>query len=551
MKAKIITGKKIIFSPSVEKDHSKDLSEFLSERFYSVNQNHNQAIIIGSSLAHQDQDMEHDTILDSSGVLITADKIGVINGARIAISDGLGGGNGDQQEDDNIHIVAHSICEAFLDYDNDLDTTLDLIRQSTSPTKKHDRWKKDSAHASLGAFIYQYNQREGYSGEFANIGDGLIIVLDKQYKIKHMISARHVYRGFGMWTPPSLQTLTSTANRDDVLIRKTLELAEGDIIVSMTDGIWGELPSSLISQTQDQRNIGIDKKPFEALFEELMDIPYPSSFDIARIITNHAMSQSLERRKILVTLINEIEQQHFQERSIKTINEVLAYFIKAGNPAIAKTLQAILFEQGLNDGITYFDNVEIPLDVVMQDLKSRTVGDCSTINVTRIPYHLDELIRCYITYPEKGQSLAPQFKANVGSETDLEEAFQRLSLEIKQTEVDCKLSEAHFEKVFKKDTLDRTQAILIHYFRTSTHLDSIKSYQERLTYLSTYLTKEVSLEKNDIRLLLSMLEGEVRPKSGFFQTLFGENQNKLYNAFHKEIELQFPDDEIDNENTLN
>ncbi|HBC0466045.1 TPA: phosphocholine hydrolase Lem3 [Legionella pneumophila] len=547
MRDKIITGKKIIFSQSVAKDQSKDLSNFLSERFYSVNQSHNHAIIIGSSLSHQEKDIEHDTILDSSGVLVTTDTTGIINGARVAITDGLGGGNGDQEEDDNIHSVSHSSCEDFLNCDQNIDATLNLITQSKASEKKQTAQKKlQNSEASMAAFIYQYNPEKGYVGEFANIGDGLIVIMDSHFKIKHMVSACHIYRGFGTWTPPSLQALATTADKGALVVRKTVQLAEGDIIVSMTDGIWGELKTRLIAQTNDRREIGVDKEYLKTLFDELTDTPYPSSFNIARIITNRAMSRSLERRKILIKLINEIEQQHFQENSVKTVNEVLEHFIKTGNTETAQTLKAILFEDGLSDGITYFENIEIPLEMVMQDLKSRTVGDCSTINVTRIPYHLDELIRGFINYPEKHQILAPLFKATIKSESDLEEAFHRLSLEMIQHEIECPISEAHFERAFKKETLDKAQAVLIHYFRISIGLDSKKSYQERLNDLSSYLFKESSLEKNDIKLLLSMLDSEIKPKTGVFQTLFGENQSKLYKAFHKKIELHLLEGEIDN-----
>ncbi|HAT1821998.1 TPA: phosphocholine hydrolase Lem3 [Legionella pneumophila] len=547
MRDKIITGKKIIFSQSVAKDQTKGLSSFLSERFYSVNQSHNHAIIIGSSLSHQEKDIEHDTILDSSGVLVTTDTTGIINGARVAITDGLGGGNGDQEEDDNIHSVSHSSCEDFLNCDQNIDATLNLITQSKASEKKQTARKKlQNSEASMAAFIYQYNPEKGYVGEFANIGDGLIVIMDSHFKIKHMVSACHIYRGFGTWTPPSLQALATTADKSALVVRKTVQLTEGDIIVSMTDGIWGELKTRLIAQTNDRREIGVDKEYFKTLFDELTDTPYPSSFNIARIITNRAMSRSLERRKILIKLIHEIELQHFQEKSVKTINEVLEHFIKTGNTKTAQTLKAILFEDGLSDGITYFENIEIPLEMVMQDLKSRTVGDCSTINVTRIPYHLDELIRGFINYPEKHQILAPLFKATIKSEADLEEAFHRLSLEMVQPEIECPISEAHFERAFKKETLDKAQAILIHYFRISIGLDSKKSYQERLNDLSSYLFKESSLEKNDIKLLLSMLDSEIKPKTGVFQTLFGENQSKLYKAFHKKIELHLLEGEIDN-----
>ncbi|MBI2785988.1 MAG: hypothetical protein HYX60_06670 [Legionella longbeachae] len=115
MKDKIITSKKIIVSPSVIKDQSQSLSNFLSERFYSATKNHNSAIIIGSSHAHQSQDIEHDTILDSSGMLTTSDNIGFINGGRVAVVDGLGGGIGDQTEDDIINKIAYSTCETFLE----------------------------------------------------------------------------------------------------------------------------------------------------------------------------------------------------------------------------------------------------------------------------------------------------------------------------------------------------------------------------------------------------------------------------------------------------
>ncbi|CAM3045561.1 Uncharacterised protein [Legionella steigerwaltii] len=550
MRDKIITNKKVIFSYSVVKDHSKKLSSFLSERFYSVNQSHNSAIIIGSSLAHQDHDIECDRILDSSGTCLTRDKIGVIDGARVAVTDGLGGGAGDQKEDMEIHRVSYASCEAFLDSDENIDTALVSIGHLTS-SKAVRRNKKYDADASMAAFAYKYDQGKKYTGEFANIGDGLIIVLDKQHKIKHTLCACHVYRGFGTWTPSSVQKYASTSNKGNVLIRKTLELDEGDIVISMTDGIWGELASHLISETKTRRDIDIDPKSFEDLFDKLGDISYPSTFDIAKTITKHAMSQSLQRRQTLVELILELEQHHFQEKSIKTIDGVLSYLEKTGHQKTADTLKTVLFKQGLNDGIVYFEHVEIPLFAVMNDLKSRTVGDCSTINVTRIPYHLDELIRCFITYPEKRKDLLPQFAMTIKSEADLEEAFKRLSLEVIQSEVDSKLSDVHFEPAFKKETLDKTHVVLTHYVRLSCLLNEKMDYYKLLTNLNAYLTKETSLEKDDIKLLLSMLDNKIKPKKGLFHTLLGENQSKLYKSFYKQIELEFLGDEADNKHQLN
>lgn len=135
MRDRIITSKKVIFSQAIAKDLTNDLENFLSARFYSVNQSHNCAIVIGSSLAHQDQDMEQDMILDSSGALVTTDKVGTIDGARVAVTDGLGGGAGDQQEDEIIQKVSQASCEEFLDCDENIDATLDLISQITASKK--------------------------------------------------------------------------------------------------------------------------------------------------------------------------------------------------------------------------------------------------------------------------------------------------------------------------------------------------------------------------------------------------------------------------------
>lgn len=548
MRDKIITNKKVIYSYSVAQDRCKKLSGFLSERFYSINQSHNSTILIGSSLSHQDHDIESDKILDSSGTSITKDKNGVINGARIAVTDGLGGGAGDQQEDEEIHRVSLATCEAFLDSDENIDTALVSIGKLTSV---RGRTNKERAHSSMAAFTYKHEQGKNYSGEFANIGDGLIIVLDKQFHIKHTLNARHVYRGFNAWSPSSVQMFASPSNKDRALIHKNLELTEGDIVISMTDGIWGELASHLTSETEKYRDINIAAHPFEALFDQLGDTPYPSSFDIAHIITNQAMSQSLQRRQTLVELLLELEQQNFQEKSITTISEVFAYLDKTSNPKTADTLKSILFKHGLNDGIVYFENIEIPLAVVMRDLKSRTVGDCATINVVRIPYHLDELIRCFINHPEKRQALSPQLETTIQSEAEIEEAFKRLSLEVIQSEVDSRLSDVHFQPAFKKETLDRTHNLLTHYVRLSGLLDQKMDYHKLLSNLNAYLTKEPSLEKNDIELLLSMLDSKIKPKKGIFHTLLGENHNKLYKSFYKQIELHFLSNESNNTHQLN
>lgn len=545
MREKVITGKKIIFSHSVAKDHSKKLSTFISDRFYSVNQSHNSAIVIGSSLSHQDKDIDEDRILDSSGACVTTDKTGVINGARVTVNDGLGGGAGDPEEDKEIHRVSHWCCEAFLGSEENMETTLASIGSSTS--SKH---KDYDAHASMAAFTYKHEQEGHYSGEFANIGDGLIIIMDKHHKIKNSLCARHIYRGFNTWTPASVQMFSSTANKDNVLIRKTLALTEGDIIVSMTDGIWGELATHLISETEDYRDLNLDQKSFEDLLGGLGDASYPSTFSIAQIITNYAMSQSFRRRQTLVELIFEMEQQNFPEKSIKTVSEALAYLDKTGQQKTANTLKDILFHQGLNDGVVYSNTVEIPLEFVMQDLKKRTVGDCSTINVHRVPYQLDELIRCFIIHPQKRLLLLPKLEMAIKSEANLDEAFKRLSREVKQTEIDSSFSELHFKPTFKKEVLDKTHAVLLHYYRLSPHLSNKKHYQQCLTHVKEYLAQENSWEKDEFPLLLSLLDSKLKPQKGIFHTFLGVNQKKLYKEFRKQVELQFLGDESNNKQQL-
>jgi hypothetical protein len=532
---KIITSKNSIFAPSVAKESSIDLPTFLSNRFYSVNHSHNSAIITGSSLAYQNFDLEHDTILDSAGISITKNKLGVINGARVAVTDGLGGGVGDQEEDNNIHKVAHSTCNVFLDSNKNIDVTLNLITPPASSSGKPIKLRPEDAHASMAAFIYNYDPNKGYSSEFANVGDGLIIVLDKQLKIKHTVCARHIYRGLGQWTPPSVQMLAAVPNRDQLIIKQTLALDEGDIIVAMTDGIWGEFESNLLSQTAEQRDIEINRHTFEALFDTLRDKQNPSTFEIAQLITKQAMSKSLERRQILSKLIEDIKQECFSQKEIKTIDEVLKYCANQEKAELANTLKSILFEQGMNDGIIYFiDQVtQIPLDIVMQDLNHRCVGDCSTINVTRVFYYLDEIIRTFITYPENNQALAATLKLTIKTEADLEEAFGRLALEMRQTEVESKFSEVVFEPAFERKTLNKAQKILTYYFHISKLLDSERSYENKLTYVARFLTQETDLEKNDTRILLSMLNNQIKPKVAF-RTLF-QNQNKLYNRFLDEI----------------
>lgn len=251
-----------------------------------------------------------------------------------------------------------------------------------------------------------------------------------------------------------------------------------------------------------------------------------------------AMSQNLKFRKTLIKIINELEKEDFKSKSITTINGVLDYYTINDKPDIVATLKTILFERGLSDGITYFKNVEIPLDIVLRDLKSRSIGDCSTINVTRIPYRLDELIRCFIIFPEQRKELAKQFKLSIKSEAHLAEAMNRLSLESKQSNVECGLSNVTLERVFKKETLDKIHEILIHYVHLLTYLDNSKSYEQRLTYVTEYLIKQQPMEGDDIETLLSMLANEIHPKSGFFQTLFGENQKKLFKSFRHQLDSE-------------
>ncbi len=525
-KNELIAANIEVAAPSIEQSlEQSDSDEFMANRFYAMSLSHNSAIFIGSSLAHQHLNNESEHVLDSAASISLKDKNGVIIGLTQATADGLGGSSDDPHENQSIANIAEFSCSTFIhSIRNARETYYDIAIESKKQLSQVLGMHPYDSHCAMAAAKFTYAGDGTYSGELSNMGDTTVLVLDRNFKIKNILPSRQIYRGFGVWTPPSVQML-NLRNMQHHFANIELQASEGDYIISMTDGVWGEL-SSTVTQTQE------DVKEFSLDSEELGLDPstdltsyFPIHHATLDILT-HAIDRSLKKRHELFNLVDELNSLEFTKES-HTVNEVLEYLRKKGKNTLADQLYQVLFIGNNGDGILYFKEVEIPISFVMNDLHNRTAGDCSTINMNRLPFHSDELLRAFINYPEKRNYIFKELMPYLDSNDALQESIARLKQEEVLVEPKLLLKDLKTKPVFSQHMLDELQQLLEHATEVYALLDN-DNYHDKLNNVSDYFE---NLQKPTMRAyLFDLIKNELSPPRNLISYFFSDD-SALFRKF--------------------
>lgn len=534
MKDKIIVAADIVVeSPSMQQSSQEDPSTFMSSRFYALSKTHNTAIISGSSLAKQHQHIAQELVLDAAATAYITNEQAIVIGIKQATADGLGGSADDSLENQSIAKIADYACQTFIN--NDAPTT-DLLHNIASQSMAQALFeypnKKYESTCAMASANFIYKDNGSYEGELANIGDTLLVVLSPDLKVKKMLPARQIYRGYNRWSPESIQSLTTDPGARDHLICEPYSANEGDLILSMTDGIWSELAQSSAKVGDGVRDTMLDIHSFESLLQEAgLGQNFPV-LDAALTLLSKATNQTLAQRNTLFQLVTELQLIVFPT-NIKTVDEVLLFLKNNNKIEIANALEKLLFEGSGGDGVVYFKGISIPFSFVMKDLCERTYGDCSTISITRLPWHLDELIRVFILNPTPPASLLRELKNNLSSVNVIEQSILRLKQEQVPTQPRVLLSNLESEKLFHDEELDRVKVLLIHLFQLQQLISSSKNYQARLALVEHYLDNEVPESMR--RELYSLAKKELSPKTGIF-SFFKFHDRTLYHELSEKYE---------------
>lgn len=528
---KIISSSLTVESPSIASACDQKVSDFIQNRFYALGASHHSVLITGSSLAYQHRDIKNEQVLDSGAMTFVKNKTGIVTGVRQATADGLGGSPDDDMENASIANVASFACETFIDSNASAANIYHHIAESSEEhALSFNLHQAYDSQCALAAAVFSYTGKGKYQGELSNMGDTFLVVLSPDLKIKKMLPARHIYRGMGVWTPASVQMLEQE-NLNDVFINNAYEAEEGDVIISMTDGIWSELDLKPFSQKNNVREFYVDDQSFENLLRSAALPRHCSAYELAETVLTKAIETSLYKRNQLLNLLSELKKIALPSKKA-TVDDVLMILKHNGQDKTAKALSELLFNNS-GDGIVYLRDVAIPFALVLQDLESRTAGDCSTINVTRLPYHTDECIRALLEYPNRAGMILHELLRELSSPDQIKESIARLKQETVLVKSRILLEALKTEKNISDSLLDSMEQVLVSIYQIKTILKNTPLYINQLQQISHLMAP---LQQPVKGCVFKLIKEDVTP--GF--TLFSIFATKKTKAFKHFIKAQGP-----------
>jgi len=438
---------KVLLAPTKNRPlaYQYSLSEFFHERFNFFG-NTQAAIISGGTYSNGSSDDAHG-VLDASVTDYIYDKHGVRVGLAMATADGLGH-SVDETENRSTALVSLSACERFVNKCKNLTSLgINRMKQIMQEAGTESRESKLSpafdSKSSLAATAI-YRQPNGtLKAVIGNVGDGMILVIDgKTGKIKHTVAARdyghYQIGGSNQYSPYSVQDLTKENSASIGEFVEFDDVNEDDLIIQLTDGIWGEFES-----TKDQKVIGDktyrEQKIASEAFERILKyLSSASAFAIGQAIVMTLSQSTLEKRQQFQKLMQAL--QPFSEtllaKQFANREEYEAYTISVwireihesgdNGPQIAALLSQYL-EESEHDGIHY--NIDTcPAQMLVRDLQRKGFGDCATIAMMRVPNYKKELIRALMINPEHRQALLARIEEEI-QPNELDDIIMSLSQE--------------------------------------------------------------------------------------------------------------------------
>lgn len=519
LKDELISSTIKIVSPSIASTFNESREAFMAKRFQIMSVSHNSAVVIGSTLAQQQTCIENEQVLDAAAMTFIKDEADINVGIRQATADGLGGSLDDEKENDHLAKITSSACKTFVDSDE----PSSLIYKKIAKTSKF--FSEYDSHCAMVTAQFNYKGKGNYQGELANMGDTILLVLSQELEVKKQIAAQQIYRGFNNWSPPSVQMM-SEERYQEFLLDEFYEAKEGDIILAMTDGVWSELPlHPMQTEASELRKFTIDEMALAKIFKISQLNGYFSVHEMALSLLSYAAECSLKKRRQLVYLVNELISLQVSNRA--TVDEVLQLLINQNKQKVATDLETILFNDERGDGIVYFKNVEIPFRFVLDDLQKRTVGDCSTINVTRLPYQLDECIRILVKKPERVAAIMPKLLLEISAVDAIKQAIGRLRQEIVLSNPQLPLGEMTFDKNFDNQILTEIETLLIAIYKIEKIMNLSISYQARLMQVSEILNL---LPKPLQQAVFKLVEYDLRPEFSVYSLFFYSAEQDAFNS---------------------
>lgn len=423
-------------------------ADFLTERFNFFANGPQGVIVSGSTYSNSTSNDVHGA-LDASVTDYIYDQHGVRIGLAMATADGLGHSS-IEQENQSTALVSLSTCELLVNKSKDaavmntesmqqimLEVGSESIQSKLSPGY--------DSKSSLAATVISRQPDGSLKAVLANVGDEMIVVIDgKTGKIKHSLAARtytHAASGGGVeYSPNAVQELTEDNVATNAEIIEINNIQEKDIILQLTDGVWGEFEFSKQDvKDRNYRESNIDCKTFRKAVEDAVKCNSPrATIYIAGRVAAKFAELTLAKRKKFLTLQEVLKpySQALLEKQFSNQTEYEAYTISVwlkeiqadgGRGNYASFLVKEYLEELQHDGIYYKD--ACPARKLVEGLNKKPFGDCATLTMMEVPSYKKELIRALLVNPEHKKELLARIENDI-LPSELEDIVQSLAEEM-------------------------------------------------------------------------------------------------------------------------
>lgn len=395
-------------------DVQKSADQFMLERYRAFIPTHEVCTIIGSSSAYQNKQLSGPHYVCDAFHL----KTPVFNSdfstltQRTAIADGLGYSEDDELYNISLAKTASAVSNIFVELPLPLVIDSTQVKRICTDVLMHcsqdaelEKSRKYHSECSISAGVLSGNHQQ-WSGSFINIGDGMIVILDKDtLKPKHISPAMVKHRTKGNYSPVSVHEMSKSA---DILGLQADQIAlnENDIIIYMTDGIYSgfDLQVQNSQRTEESwdesfpvmKSIIITDDAFDKALAPLKAKEHVSASDVAFALLQEQIRNFLGEFHEIKELLQKLQVYTSKNRDLLALTlDKLLNFLQEHDPALKQALQHYLHSSGQHDGVTFIPTKSLICDLI-HVLSTQEYGDCSTLSVIKVPNLKKELIKSYL-----------------------------------------------------------------------------------------------------------------------------------------------------------
>lgn len=397
------------------------VSAFDTTRFLHWHPTPEIAIVSGSTYsAIQACERHNGTVLDACACSCSIDINTGTYTMAIAISDGQGHSTEEKENVATAQIARYN-CEQFINSPervsanryNEIDTesrNAYFHYHNQNIPFSYDPFNSPSATLA-GVILTHRADHHDWQLHISAAGDSITTIINGQTgAVIFSSAAQMIERAKQVWTPTGVQQL----NGDTSLVQtESLTVHEGDWVIQMTDGFWGELSGTTKTQKTDEHHGTYTEERLEQLSLDSPIHCMTSATEAAQSIVYTALKHSINKRQLYLNLLTDHEYQATSIPQFSSRQQDENYTMQCWmddnqcSEALKIKIRAVQALQS-HDGAYLRGNVDqIPASQQIDYWQRMTFGDCSTLQVMRIPNYTQCILREWFeSDPERWAAIA-------------------------------------------------------------------------------------------------------------------------------------------------